>query len=272
MALPKSKLKVLCLHGYKQHAKAFKNRTNALRKSLKNNVEFTYITAPILIKFDENKSNNNNKIIDGIHYDHKSKVDNDIIEYLPKSRTWWVSSDNNTKYIGLRETLIYVINILNKCKFDGILGFSQGSILAIILCLLKDNNDILKDIIFDNDSNNDSDIEFDKNILKIIADIKLDKNSVYMYDFRFVWLFSGFIPNDLYLKKYFDLISNDKMDQINTKCLIISGKNDEVTSFDKTKNVCNYFKNCKFIEHNGGHYCPTDKTLKKEYISFFENV
>ncbi|XP_071958116.1 esterase OVCA2-like isoform X3 [Antedon mediterranea] len=39
-------LKILCVHGYRQNAKAFREKTGSLRKALKRQAEFVYIDAP----------------------------------------------------------------------------------------------------------------------------------------------------------------------------------------------------------------------------------
>ena len=40
------KLKLLCLHGYRQNAEVFKQKTGSFRKCLHKWVDFTYVTAP----------------------------------------------------------------------------------------------------------------------------------------------------------------------------------------------------------------------------------
>lgn len=44
--VPGEKLKILCLHGYRQNAEAFKSKTGAFRKMVHKWAEFTFITAP----------------------------------------------------------------------------------------------------------------------------------------------------------------------------------------------------------------------------------
>lgn len=41
-----TKLKILCVHGYRQSDKIFAEKTGALRKGLKKLATFTYFTAP----------------------------------------------------------------------------------------------------------------------------------------------------------------------------------------------------------------------------------
>lgn len=41
-----SKLKVLCLHGYRQNAEVFKSKTGSFRKMVHKWAQFNYVTAP----------------------------------------------------------------------------------------------------------------------------------------------------------------------------------------------------------------------------------
>ena len=41
-----AKLKILCLHGYRQNEKTFREKTGAFRKAVGKHVDLTYITAP----------------------------------------------------------------------------------------------------------------------------------------------------------------------------------------------------------------------------------
>ena len=120
--MPDRKLKILCIHGYRQSGQTFRQRTGALRKSLKKHAEFAFITAPNQIKSDEEE----------------------------KQFGWWFSTNENSydahEYtdacVGLESSLQVVADSLEKeGPFDGILAFSQGASLLSIICSLKEKKD-----------------------------------------------------------------------------------------------------------------------------------
>lgn len=43
-------LRVLCIHGYRQNGSSFREKTGALRKLLKKQLELVYITAPLTVR------------------------------------------------------------------------------------------------------------------------------------------------------------------------------------------------------------------------------
>ncbi|GAM18510.1 hypothetical protein SAMD00019534_016850 [Acytostelium subglobosum LB1] len=107
----KRRLRILCLHGYKQNATVFKSKTAVLRKSLDDIADFIYIDAPHIV--DEAKG----------------------------SASWWRATGDGKEYRGWETTLDYIRNIfIKKGPFDGILGFSQGAVLGSLLCSISSLN------------------------------------------------------------------------------------------------------------------------------------
>ncbi|EFA83197.1 DUF341 family protein [Heterostelium album PN500] len=122
----KRRLRILCLHGYKQNGTVFKSKTAVLRKSLDDIAEFVYVDAPHVI--DETKG----------------------------TSSWWRVSGDGKEYKGWEQTLDYLRNIfIKKGPFDGIMGFSQGAVLSSLLCSISslnsdpsENGDCYRDISF----------------------------------------------------------------------------------------------------------------------------
>ena len=115
------KLKVLCLHGYRQNETIFRERTGALRKLLKREIEFIFVSAPHIIPEPDN------------------------LVYPPdlQERGWFFSRperaykgiDQTDICIGLEESLHFLEQVFKENgPFDGILGFSQGACLIGLLC------------------------------------------------------------------------------------------------------------------------------------------
>ncbi|XP_065920003.1 esterase OVCA2-like [Dysidea avara] len=121
------KLRILCLHGYRQNEQTFRERTGALRKLLKSTADFVFISAPHVIPEEEN------------------------LKRPPEQRErgWWFSRpersynalDETDISTGYEESLELVVHvIINKGPFDGILGFSQGAAFLSLLCQLQQDN------------------------------------------------------------------------------------------------------------------------------------
>jgi len=138
------KLRILCLHGFRQNASNFKGRTSAFAKKLKHIAELVFIDAPHELSFV---------------YQPKPDPCND--KPSPPSLTarmkfaWLVSPSTSChteqewkiadgpfgplqykqQAEGLEESYTYLENtIAQNGNFDGILGFSQGAAMAALLC------------------------------------------------------------------------------------------------------------------------------------------
>ncbi|RDD47064.1 Esterase OVCA2 [Trichoplax sp. H2] len=119
-----AKLKILCVHGYRQSDKIFAEKTGALRKGLKKLATFTYFTAPnqVLQDSDGNDCNDDGQF------------------------GWWFSKDNRTYSalhavdidLGYHESLqAFRKFCLDTGPYDGVLGFSQGACMVSIICTLQ---------------------------------------------------------------------------------------------------------------------------------------
>ena len=119
-----SKLRVLCLHGYRQNEAAFRERTGALRKLLKRQVEFTFVSAPHVIPEPPNLS--------------RPEVE--------QERGWWFSRPEQS-YNALEQTDTCIgfeasVSVIRRGfeelgPFDGVLGFSQGAALIPLLDAMR---------------------------------------------------------------------------------------------------------------------------------------
>ena len=119
-----AKLKVLCLHGYRQNETLFRERTGAFRKLTKRHIDFVFISAPHEIPELANLSRPEGE----------------------RERGWWFSRperaysalDRTDLCIGFEESLELVRETFDaQGPFDGLLGFSQGAALVSLLCTLQ---------------------------------------------------------------------------------------------------------------------------------------
>ncbi|XP_022904992.2 esterase CG5412 [Onthophagus taurus] len=126
------KLKLLCIHGYRQNGEAFRQKTGSFRKIIGKWADFTYVTAP-------------HKVI---------KVDTDAninIGQSPDTEQfgWFFNRDDHTyrgirkggPAIGFEESLRFIEDTFKEHgPFDGIVSFSQGGCFTGLLCDLQQRN------------------------------------------------------------------------------------------------------------------------------------
>ncbi|XAR52714.1 hypothetical protein NMG60_11020920 [Bertholletia excelsa] len=148
---PTRKLRILCLHGFRQNASGFKGRTASLAKKLKNIVELTFVDAPHEVPF--------------IYQPILAEQNNCELPLAPQrppplkscSRkfAWFISPNSSQKNgsnwemadgpfdplqyqqqtDGYDASLAYLKNVFSQLgPFDGILGFSQGAAMAALVC------------------------------------------------------------------------------------------------------------------------------------------
>ena len=125
-----SKLKILCLHGYRQNEQMFREKTGAMRKLLKSKADFIFVSAPHVIPEAENLARSPEQC----------------------ERGWWFSRpdqsynalDETDISSGYDESISYTLQVLEQHgPFDGILGFSQGASLLSLLVHLQQNKPTL---------------------------------------------------------------------------------------------------------------------------------
>ncbi|XP_006863298.1 PREDICTED: ovarian cancer-associated gene 2 protein [Chrysochloris asiatica] len=124
-------LRILCLAGFRQSERGFREKTGALRKALRGRAELVCLSGPHPVPEAEG---------------HEG-AGPDSGPCLPEEqpRGWWFSEEaavfsaleEPTVCRGLEEALETVAQALNKLgPFDGLLGFSQGAALAALVCAL----------------------------------------------------------------------------------------------------------------------------------------
>lgn len=129
-------LRVLCIHGYNQNSNSFREKTGALRKLLKKQVELVYLSAPHSVQqVTSEASDKENGSGPGPGGDEDP-------------RGWWFSDTQARSFsaqqqceesLGLDESVTVVREAVKvQGPFDGILGFSQGAAFVAILCSLQE--------------------------------------------------------------------------------------------------------------------------------------
>ncbi|CAK9174756.1 unnamed protein product [Ilex paraguariensis] len=147
------KLRILCLHGFRQNASGFKGRTASFAKKLKNIAELIFIDAPHELPFIYQprvmSEPTTNCIASSVQLSPPpSKSCNKKFAWLvepnfnEKSDGEWKMADdpfNSLQYQqqteGLDLSLAYLKTVFSQAgPFDGILGFSQGAAMAATIC------------------------------------------------------------------------------------------------------------------------------------------
>ncbi|KAI1732114.1 serine hydrolase (FSH1) domain-containing protein [Ditylenchus destructor] len=98
----KKKLRVLCLHGYRQNENTFREKTGGLRKALKSRLEFEFLSAPLTPNVDGSNG-----------------VDQSADQ---GPRAWWFSTINDTfsskdvtdVAVSFDETVEYLLNFVRE--------------------------------------------------------------------------------------------------------------------------------------------------------------
>ncbi|XP_020242439.1 rhodanese-like domain-containing protein 6 isoform X1 [Asparagus officinalis] len=136
------KLRILCLHGFRQNASNFKGRTASLAKKLKNIAEFVLVNAPHELPFIYHASTQTDL--------HQTPPPSS--EKCKKRFAWLISSKTSSdesgwkiadepfdplqyqqQTEGFEESYKFLKNVISELgPFDGILGFSQGSAMAAL--------------------------------------------------------------------------------------------------------------------------------------------
>lgn len=118
------KLRILCIHGYRQNVASFRERTGALRKLLKKHVDFFFLSAPHVIPEQQNLARPEGE----------------------QERGWWFSKPDKSYYalektdcdLGFQTSLETIRKTFeDQGPFDGVLGFSQGAAFVPLLGVTK---------------------------------------------------------------------------------------------------------------------------------------
>lgn len=229
--VPPRKLRILCLHGFRQNASSFKGRSASLAKKLKSIAELVFVDAPHELPFIYQSCMEPNGSCEPSTGHHAPPPENCKRKYA-----WLVAPDFDGKLEadwkianqafdplqyqgqtdGFNVSLAYLKKVFSeKGPFDGILGFSQGAAMAALLCA---------------------------QVAKLKGEI----------DFRFVILCSGFaLP-----------LADFEQQLVNFPSLHIfgsdPGKDRQITSHTSRYLASRFEDGCSvIIEHEFGHIIPT---------------
>ncbi|KAJ2353305.1 Ovarian cancer-associated protein 2 [Coemansia erecta] len=118
-----TKPRILCLHGFGESAELFKIRSRNFRAVVGDNADLVYVDGPI--------------DIGSLHMTTGDLVDPEIASEFTNLGWWWMRRGRSFEARGIGKSLDLLGRVLaEQGPFDGILGFSQGAAMAIIICAL----------------------------------------------------------------------------------------------------------------------------------------
>ncbi|KAJ2555795.1 Family of serine hydrolases 3 [Coemansia sp. RSA 1933] len=218
-----SKPKILCLHGFGESGELFKIRSRNFRRIVEDHAELVYLDGHLDIA---------NLHLTAADLDRDNSIHTDFTNLA----WWWARKSKTTEYRGMEKAFLQIGKVLNEQgPFDGILAFSQGACLGIIISALLDGRS--------RDGGSEFGIEVNHPPIK------------------FMVLAGAFLINDpgyqfLYSKK------------LNIPSFHMSGEYDTVISRSEAHAANNVFVDPVVFDFVGGHYIPQTPQCNRAMAEF----
>uniref|UniRef100_D8QA76 Serine hydrolase domain-containing protein n=1 Tax=Schizophyllum commune (strain H4-8 / FGSC 9210) TaxID=578458 RepID=D8QA76_SCHCM len=225
---------VLALHGYCQSGAIFSKRIGALRKQCKD-VEFVFVDAPLILEpadiagsFPQNTATK----VETLASVGAAEVATDA-SMVP--RGWWKKDPTSDKAVGIENSIAVIKEVLQKRRFDGVLGFSQGAAFANLISALLERPETYPPFLVDGKPPHPP-LEFCINV-------------------------AGFKVRDpLFAETYGAGYS--------TPTLHVIGRNDVVVIPERSQTLVDVALNGRLELHDGGHFVPSKGPWRKFLESY----
>jgi hypothetical protein len=225
--------------------------TPTLQSQYVGEFDFRYLDGPLLLKTpdfppdstsDSQTSANTRESHSGFNTD--APPSSTFAESPP--RAWWGAKDNVSEYAELPSTLVYIFNYIKKHgPFDGIIGFSQGAALSLMLASWFEATTRLERRQALNSQGSPLKLEPPQGPVK------------------FVLCVSGFRANPEYYGGFYS-------PKIETPVLYVIADLDIVVPEEGGKQLIGALENFHFINHPGAHFVPTEKRSCEAMTRFIE--
>lgn len=221
--------KVLMLHGHSQNASIFSKRLGALRKSMGKDIEMVFVDGPIvLLPVDLNGASSTTSLAAL----GASEANTTSSDPSTTPRAWWKTNPEKTIAHGLEDSIIILRDILQRDRYDGVFGFSQGAAMAALLAALLERPHSYSPFLIDGEAPHPP--------------------------FKFCVAVSGFkAPGSLSAETFGTSYS--------TPTLHVIGRNDVIVIEERSKGLLDLSQNKRLEEHDGGHFVPS----KANWREFF---
>ena len=163
----------------------------------------------------------------------------------PMGWAWWSYDTRTSHFRGLGKALDCLSDYIKvHGPFDGVIGFSQGGALAVVLASLCE-----------------AEVQSERRKALLEQRMPVTQQAPQI-PLRFVVCFSGYPASDSY-KGIYD-------PKIKTPALLVSGQLDTIVATDTTKSLLHAFDKAAFLTHHSGHCLPRESDLlgksKSSYI------
>ncbi|KIP03719.1 hypothetical protein PHLGIDRAFT_129970 [Phlebiopsis gigantea 11061_1 CR5-6] len=208
--------KVLVLHGYAQSATIFSKRMGALRKACKG-TELVFLDAPhVLSPADLAETFNTAEELGAAEAEESDPA--------LQPRGWWKVDRGRTKLNGIEASLDLLRDTLNKDRYVGVFGFSQGAAMAAMLAALLERPEVYPPFLISGQPPHPP--------------------------FDFCISAAGFLPSG-------ELSDTIFLPSYSTPTLHILGKTDVIVVEERSKTLIDISSNCRVEYHDGGHFVPS---------------
>lgn len=237
--------KILCLPGFLQSGKVFAEKSSALRKLLSKLYTLDYVDPALVIDKREYLPFS----LGATDEEDASKWDALVLQNV--NRCWY--RYENGIYIDFEESLASVVRYIKENgPYHGIIGFSQGASMAMILTTQ------MKKLVPENPP-----IEVAV-IISGFAFTKSKKDNP--HDIEDLEEYTKWIgPHPTY-ESYFVPPAN-----FTTKVFFIYGSGDGVVPAVRSKYLASHFDGVN-IEHEGGHFVPNKKLILKPIVEQIKEI
>jgi hypothetical protein len=222
------KFHVLALHGWQENAEIMNKKTLKLQNTI-SDTKFDFINATYI---DPQKSSK-----DATFYS-------------------WLELRENNKYEGWQESLLYVMDYIHEHgPYDGIMCFSQGSLIAVPLLALHTFHAQKKTSEF-----------LYQEVAKFRSPEKWFLNQP---PFKFIIIIGGFVPQGSRASSLRPAYENMF---ISTPSMHVMGKNDKVISRKYSEELVDKFNARTRVVHvhKDGHIIPNDEMFEKQLKNFLK--
>ncbi|KAI9889504.1 MAG: hypothetical protein M1814_005198 [Vezdaea aestivalis] len=248
--LPKTPLKILLLHGYTQSGPLYRSKTRALEKALVKalptySLQLSYPTAPHLLLPADSPSyfSSSTRPFETSSTDpaEPDPVPAPATENPSEPDSWgWYTRDGEGGYVGLEAGLEVVARAIRQDgPFDGVIGFSQGAAVAVMVAALLEEG-------------RRGGFGKAKGRIEYPGSFSMENGGVVQVPVGFVVSYAGFrAPMEEY-EGFYD-------PRVGTRTLCVRGSLDTVVGEERGEALMRVLRDSEELVHLGGHFVPSGK-------------
>ncbi|KAG0708690.1 serine hydrolase FSH [Suillus ampliporus] len=215
---------------YTQNASIFSKRLGALRKLLGDDIEMVFVDGPIVlhpVDFDGAPST--------ASLEDLEVSDTTSSDFSTTPRGWWKVHLESTDAPRMEDSLLLLRDILQRDRYDGVFGFSQGAAMAALLAALLERPHMYPPFLIDGEAPHPP--------------------------FKFCVSVSGFkTPGSLSAEIFGASYS--------TPTLHVLGRTDVIVIEERTKVLLDLSQNKRVEGHVGGNFVPSKANWRQFFCNY----